>query len=71
MADSNVLVLYEAKKDCMGCGACRSICSRKAIRMFPDEEGFLYPLIDKQICIGCKQCLAVCPLKNMMQPACS
>lgn len=34
-----------------------------AITMLPDEEGFLYPVIDAEICIRCHKCLDVCPFK--------
>lgn len=34
-----------------------------AITMKPDEEGFLYPVIDEKICIRCFKCIEVCPLK--------
>lgn len=35
-----------------------------AITMLPDEEGFLYPVIDAEICIRCYKCIQVCPLKK-------
>lgn len=35
-----------------------------AITMLPDEEGFLYPVVDAEICIRCYKCIAVCPMKN-------
>lgn len=34
-----------------------------AITMFPDEEGFLYPVIDASICIRCYKCVSVCEFK--------
>lgn len=34
-----------------------------AITMLPDEEGFLYPVIDASKCIRCYRCLRVCPMK--------
>ena len=33
-----------------------------AITLLPDEEGFLYPVVDAQLCIGCLRCEGVCPL---------
>ena len=45
---------------CSGCHACYSVCPRQCITMSPDEEGFLYPKIDKDICVGCGKCTAVC-----------
>lgn len=35
-----------------------------AISMLPDEEGFLYPVIDDKECIRCYKCLSVCPYKG-------
>lgn len=35
-----------------------------AITMLPDEEGFLYPVVDAEICIHCNMCLTVCAFKE-------
>ena len=35
-----------------------------AITMMPDEEGFLYPVVDAQICIRCLKCINVCAFKK-------
>ncbi|ODA39131.1 hypothetical protein DSBG_4075 [Desulfosporosinus sp. BG] len=32
--------------------------------MLPDEEGFLYPVVDAEICIRCYKCLSVCAFKK-------
>ena len=48
------------KNQCCGCAACYTSCPVKAITMFPDEEGFLYPSIDKEKCLDCGICLKVC-----------
>lgn len=58
------IALYENKEDCCGCSACYSVCPVSAIQMFPDEEGFLYPIIDEAKCIGCQKCVKVCVFKN-------
>ena len=50
------------KSECTGCGACVSICPRKAITMCPDEEGFLYPVVDQALCISCDLCEKRCPV---------
>lgn len=34
-----------------------------AISMLPDEEGFLYPVVDAQICNRCYKCMEVCAFK--------
>ena len=32
--------------------------------MTPDEEGFVYPVIDQELCIDCGKCRKVCPFQN-------
>lgn len=49
-----------SKDSCCGCTACKSICPRDAIRMKPDEKGFLYPVIDSSLCVDCGLCVDVC-----------
>ena len=55
------------KRDCCGCTACMNICPKKAIQMVEDEEGFLYPKVDKSLCINCGLCEKVCPIKNQLE----
>lgn len=57
-------VLYEKKADCCGCTACFAVCPADAISMQPDQEGFLYPVIDEEKCLCCYTCVGVCPIKN-------
>lgn len=64
MKDNKKPCLYIEKDDCCGCTACYSICSQHAISMIPDEEGFLYPVIDENKCVSCMLCEKVCPFKN-------
>lgn len=52
------------KSKCSGCSACYSICPRNCISMIEDEEGFLYPKINKDTCINCGMCEKVCPLEE-------
>ena len=56
---SNYFISYE-KKDCNGCGVCELKCPKKCITMTEDTEGFLYPVINKEICIHCKICEKTC-----------
>lgn len=41
---------------CCGCRLCEQICSKKAISMIYDNEGFLYPKIDVNLCVNCGLC---------------
>lgn len=52
------------RKSCTGCAACENICPKGAIRMTIDEEGFAYPVIDKDLCVKCDACRQVCPSLN-------
>lgn len=58
------MIEIKNKKECCGCTACYSICPEKCIEMKADNEGFLYPEIDKEKCINCGLCEKVCPVKN-------
>ena len=53
-----------SKEDCCGCTACKNICPKSAIEMKQDEEGFLYPHINKDKCIDCGLCKKACPILN-------
>ena len=48
-------------KNCTGCHACYSICTKFAISMQQNYEGFLYPVIDEEKCKQCLLCVPVCP----------
>ena len=58
------MINIECKKNCCGCSACMNKCPKKAITMKADDEGFLYPCIDKSKCINCNLCEKVCPIIN-------
>ena len=45
---------------CTGCSACRFVCPVGAIRMEPDEEGFLRPQVDESLCTHCGCCHSAC-----------
>lgn len=48
------------KTECCGCTACMEVCPKDAITMKPDEKGYFYPAIDKELCIDCGLCGRTC-----------
>ena len=50
--------------ECTGCGACVNICPKNALRLLPDESGFLYPQVDPQACVDCSLCNGVCQIEH-------
>lgn len=56
------------KHNCCGCHACVSVCAHHCITMQADEEGFLYPVVDKETCTDCGLCEKVCPVINQGSP---
>lgn len=57
----------ENLKNCTGCHACYSVCAKSAIEMKANDEGFLYPEIDKAKCVECGLCEKVCPALNPLK----
>ena len=56
------MIEIKNKANCTGCTACASICPKNAIKMVANEEGFRYPVIDKEKCINFNLCSKVCPM---------
>lgn len=59
------------KVDCCGCEACVQICPKKCIDFSRDNQGFLYPQVDKESCVECGLCEKVCPVINKVTPSTS
>lgn len=55
------------KYDCCGCSACVQVCTKQCISLNSDTQGFLYPVINKEICIECGLCEKVCPCENQSE----
>lgn len=60
----NEAVKLADTRDCTGCGACVHICSKKAIGMVSNSEGFLYPKIALNKCVKCGKCSESCHILN-------
>lgn len=52
--------VYTQKNKCCGCGACMSACPKQAITMQFGDDGYLYPVIDREKCIDCGLCQKKC-----------
>ena len=52
---------------CTGCGSCVAVCPSAAIRMQPDEHGFLHPAVDAAACTDCGLCACKCPVSTPPQ----
>lgn len=46
---------------CTGCFSCSNACSKNAITLPENNEGFYYPVIDAEKCIDCGLCDKACP----------
>lgn len=48
------------KFNCFGCSLCKDICPQGAITMTADDEGFLFPYVNKTLCNKCNLCKINC-----------
>ena len=55
---------------CSGCSACANICLQNAISMQPSKEGFLIPIVNKDLCSKCGLCVKICPVLNLVENDC-
>lgn len=53
-----------SNKDCYGCGVCTSICTKKAINLRLNIDGFYEPLIEDSLCNNCGLCSKVCSFND-------
>ena len=40
-------------KDCFGCGVCATVCSKNAIKIELNKEGFYVPTLNIDACSNC------------------
>lgn len=55
------MIMINNKTQCCGCASCSNVCPKQCIKMTEDNEGFLYPVVDKSLCLNCGLCEMVCP----------
>lgn len=58
------MIVIRDKHSCCGCSACVQSCPKHCISFEEDEQGFRYPLVNRDICIDCHLCEKVCPFLN-------
>lgn len=57
--------LFESTSDCCGCAACENTCSKNAIEMVADDEGFEFPVINEELCVSCGACVRACGFQRV------
>lgn len=58
------MIIDNLPKNCTGCGACACACPKDCLKMISNDEGFVYPSIEKEKCIDCGLCDKICPVLN-------
>lgn len=54
------MIDFDFKTNCYGCGLCKNVCPKNAIKMIENKDGFFNPVIDKEKCINCGLCSKTC-----------
>ncbi len=52
---------------CTGCGVCENICAHNAVKLMPNNRGFLYPVIETDKCVNCGLCKVKCTENNSLK----
>lgn len=59
-------MIDKLEKKCMGCGACKNICPKDAIRLTYEKSLFYEPSVDYDLCIKCGKCTSICPAVSFL-----
>lgn len=51
--------------NCAGCYACANACPHNCIELVPNNEGFRYPVVKRELCVDCHLCEKACPYINL------
>ena len=62
--------ILKNQTDCCGCRACEFVCSKKAVAMTENTEGFFYPTVNNDLCIDCGLCVKRCPVETAANSHC-
>lgn len=59
-----MLKILNINDKCTGCGACVNSCTKLALRLDYNAEGFYYPFLNANSCVQCGLCERMCPVLN-------
>ena len=54
-------------ENCVGCGACKTVCKVDAVSLIKNYGGFIKSYIDSNKCVDCGLCKKACPVINIPQ----
>lgn len=61
-----VILMKLLRKNCIGCGACKSICPKKCISVKKNNDGFYTAFFNEKECINCNLCNKVCSIDKLI-----